>query len=116
MSLFGNNRPQVHTDQVKIEESEIDKVDLPSDDKSADDEWKSHWGIKCSQCEQTWTSKAAFDEHYRLLCIFFLLICISLWVEYSVTSLDCFSSLHFVHLRIVIYISKNLADFSNIFT
>ncbi|KAJ4433544.1 hypothetical protein ANN_15853 [Periplaneta americana] len=46
------------------EEGEDEEIDEEAD-KNAKEEWKTHWGIKCNQCEQIFPFKSQFDRHYR---------------------------------------------------
>ncbi|GFG30066.1 hypothetical protein Cfor_06137 [Coptotermes formosanus] len=48
------------------EEEEDEEIDDEAD-KNAKEEWKTHWGIKCNQCEQIFPFKSQFDRHYRSL-------------------------------------------------
>nr|CAD7263652.1 unnamed protein product [Timema shepardi] len=49
------------------DEEEYDEEDEEMDeiDKKAQEEWKTHWGIKCDRCEAVFPFKSQFDNHYR---------------------------------------------------
>lgn len=36
--------------------------------------WQINWDFKCNKCKKSWPTKAAFDEHYRLVLNFIELI------------------------------------------
>ncbi|GLH15354.1 Protein suppressor of hairy wing [Gryllus bimaculatus] len=34
-------------------------------DESTKEEWKTHWGIKCNECDEVFPYRSQFDKHYR---------------------------------------------------
>ncbi|KAJ9584803.1 hypothetical protein L9F63_020857, partial [Diploptera punctata] len=51
---------------LQDEDDDIEEIEIDEEtDKNAKEEWKTHWGIKCNECEKIFPYKSHFDRHYR---------------------------------------------------